>query len=211
MGMAIAASEASASATRAAASKRASTAWLDIAEARPRGRHSRADHDFHRFRLPVRRRGGGRARDRAWRSGRGGLPIEIAVADTIGVAVPTQVTGLSAPAARRDPGAKLARAFPQHAQYGSRQCLRRGRGGRACAGCKLRRYRRLSVRAGSHGQHPHRRSHLHASSHGIRHRRRPAGAARHQPMAATDSRSRRARHARQGRAVPGDSTPMETA
>jgi len=130
-----------------------------------------------------------------------GSPVEISVADTIGVAVPTQVSGLLR---------QLRAALPQmrlRAQYRAGQCLRRDRERRARAGCELRRHRRLPIRAGSHRQHPHRGSDLHASSHGIRDGRRPARAARYQPLAATNSRARCSRHARQGRAVPGNTYP----
>ena len=133
-----------------------------------------------------------------------GEPDEIAVADTIGVAVPTQVTELIGPLRASLPQRETARALPQHAQYRSRQCLRRGRSRRARARRELRRHRRLPVRARRHRQHSHRRSHLHAASHGLRHRRRPAGAARNQPLAAADSRPRRSRHVVKAGSVSGE-------
>ena len=99
------------------------------------------------------------------------------------------------------PRRAIARALPQHPQHRSRQCLCRDRGGRSRAGRELRRNRRLSVRARGDRQYSHRRSHLHAASNGHRHRRRSARAARNQPLAATDARSCRARHGREGRTV----------
>ena len=98
---------------------------------RARGRHPRADHDIDRLRLSVRRRSAGGACVAIAERLAAGEPDEIAVADTIGVAVPTQVTELIGALRRALPQRAIARAFPQHPQHRTRQRLRRGPGRRA--------------------------------------------------------------------------------
>ena len=179
-----------------------------LPQAGARRRHSRPDHDLDGLRLSVRRRGAGGARaSTSPRRVAAGQPDEIAVADTIGVAVPTQVTELIGATARRAAAtSRCARTSTTRATPGSPMPTPRCKP--ACgARCELRWHRRLPVRAGGHRQHSHRRSHLHAASHGRRDRRRSAGTARHQPLAAADARSCRARHAGEGRTVSGQHKP----
>ena len=157
-------------------------------DAGARRRHPRADHDLDRVRLPLRRRSAGRPRARDSRSASPRAsptrsPSPTRSASPCRRRSPSVIGALRACAAARE----AARALPQHAQHRTRQRLRGGRGRRARARRELRRHRRLPVRARGHRQHPDRRPRLHAAAHGRRHRRRSAGAARHQPLAAGSS------------------------
>ena len=120
-----------------------------------------------RSRARCRRRASSRSPD-AWRRPR---PFEIALADTIGVGVPAQVTELVGRVREALPGHPVALPLPQHPQHRARQCLRRGAGGRDHARREPRRHRRLPVCAGGDRQHPDRRPRLHAASLRLRDRR----------------------------------------
>ena len=57
-------------------------------------------------------------------------PYEIALADTIGVGVPAQVTETRGRVREAVPGDAPALPLPQHAQHRARKCLRSRAGGR---------------------------------------------------------------------------------
>ena len=129
-------------------------AWLDIARAAERGRHPRPGDGLGGVRLSVRRR------NRRW-SGSSNVarrvaearPFEIALADTIGVGVPTQVTEIVSARARGRARHSAALPLSQHPQHRLRQCVGRAARRRAHARCQPRRHRRLPVCAGGDGQH----------------------------------------------------------
>ena len=81
-------------------------------------------------------------------------PVEIAIADTIGVAGPAQA---ARPGARRGCGDQAlagARAFSQYAQHRPCQCVGRREAGAATVDASLGRHRRLSVCAVATGNVP---------------------------------------------------------
>ena len=104
-------------------------------------------------------------------------PDELSLADTIGVAVPSDV--IERVGAVRDRyGDRASMPLPQHSQHGDREHRRRAR--RRCAFVRreLGRCRRLSVRARGHRQRRDRRRGLPAGPHGLRHGPRPQRVAR---------------------------------
>ena len=168
VGMAIAASESFSQRNQGLSVDEGIAAWLDIASAarsagiRAQVTISTAFGCPFEGEVPV-----SRVREIAERLA-AGSPDEIAVADTIGVAVPTQVTELIAVLRAALPEHETAGAFPQHAQYRPGQCLCGRAVGCGCAGRQLWRHRWLPVRPRGHRQHSQRGSLLHAGSHGHR-------------------------------------------
>ena len=153
--------------------------------ARPRRAGMRAQVTVSaRVRLPV------RGRDRRWSASSRSRervaearPFEIALADTIGVGVPTQVTELVARVREAVPGIPLRCHFHNTRNTGFANVLRRAAGRRAHVRRQPRRHRRLSVRAGRDRQHRDRRPALPAAPHrasppafrSTRRSRRPSG------------------------------------
>ena len=129
-------------------------------------------------------------------------PFEIALADTIGVGVPAQVTELLSRVREAVPGIPLRCHFPQYPQYRARERLCCGAGGRQDPGCQPRRDRRLPVCTGGHRQHPDGRPGLHAAAVRLRHRDFAGPCHRDGQVAAGAARPAGARHAGQGRRLP---------
>ena len=198
--MAIAASESFSQRNQGCSVDEGIESWLDIAEAGAvppasarRSRSQRPSVVRSKAKCRV-----ARVRDIAERLA-AGEPDEIAVADTIGVAVPTQVTELIGALRASLPRVTSARAFPQHAQHRARQCLRGGRSRRAALDASCGGIGGCPFAPAATGNIPTEDLDLHAASHGCRDRRGSAGAARDQPVAAADARSRRAGHVGEGR------------
>ncbi len=91
--------------------------------------------------------------------------VEVAIADTIGVAVPRDVDRARRGHACRDRRPAAARALPQHPQHRLRQRPGSGRGRGDRAGRQPRRDRRLPVRPARHRQHRDRGPRLRAAPH----------------------------------------------
>jgi hypothetical protein len=130
-----------------------------------------------------------------------GDPVELGIADSIGVAVPDQVTELL--------GAVMARrahtlSFSQYAQHRYRQCPGRLAGGCNIPGCQYRRHRWLSLRASCHGEYSHGRSALHAGPFRCAYRCIPGEDHCHQPVVAGPAWPQHAGDASQGRCLSPD-------
>ena len=153
VGMAIAASESFSQRNQGLSVDEGIAAWLDIASA-ARAAGIRAQITISTaFGCPFEGEvATSRVREIAQRLAAAG-PDEIAVADTIGVAVPTQVTELIATLRDALPDLRCAR-ISTNAQHGPRQCICSCAGRRRCAGRELWRYRWLSVRSRGHGKYP---------------------------------------------------------
>ena len=132
-----------------------------------------------------------------------GDPDEIAIADTIGVAVPTQVTALVGALRASLPRMKLRAHFHNTRNTGLANAYAAIEAGVRSLDASCGGIGGCPFAPAATGNVPTRRSDLYAASNGFRHRRRSAGTARNHPLAATDTRSRRARHGRQSRAVSG--------
>ena len=112
---------------------------------------------------------------------------ELSLSDTTGMANPRQVFEVGSHMTRGLPRGPVGAASPQHARHGAGQ-HRRGHAGRhPDVRRRLRRPRRLSLRAGRLGQRADRRRHPHAARDGDRHRRRPAESHGHGPSRRPDS------------------------
>ena len=139
-----------------------------------------------------------------------GQPDEIAVADTIGVAVPTQVT-------RADRRAALgvadtcgcARISTTPATPASPTPMQPSRAGVAVLDASCGGIGGCPFAPAATGNIPTEDLIYMLHRMGVQHRRRPARAARHQPLAAADARSRRTRHGGQGRTVSSSYEPNQ--
>ena len=133
-------------------------------------------------------------------------PIEIAVADTIGVAVP--VTGHDAGRATARGRARPARSvpLPQHTEYSRRQRVCSGAGRSAHPGCECRWNRGLSVRSERDRKRCHRGLVVHVVACRLSDRPRPRAHDRHRPMAAGPAGQAGAWHGSQGRWIPQENS-----
>ena len=124
-------------------------AWLDIAARARAAGHARAGHGFGGVRLSLRGRGARRARRRAREARRGGA----AVRDRARRHDRCRRAGAGrrgrGTRARGRAGHTAALSFPQYAQHGHRQCVRRR--------CRGRARRSMRVSAGSAAARSHRR------------------------------------------------------
>ncbi len=100
-----------------------------------------------------------------------GGPIEIALADTIGVGVPTQVTELVGRVREAVPGMPLRCHFHNTRNTGIANAYAAVQAGVAVLDCERGWHRRLPVRAGGDRQHPDRGPAVHAAALGHRDRR----------------------------------------
>ncbi len=105
-------------------------------------------------------------------------PVEIALADTIGVGVPSQVTELVARVREAVPGVALRCHFHNTRNTGLANAYAAVQAGVSDAGREPRRHRRLPVRAGGDRQHPDRGPRVHAAPLRVRDGGRPCGSDR---------------------------------
>ena len=126
-------------------------------------------------------------------------PFEIALADTIGVGVPAQVTDLVGRVRDALPGVPLRCHFHNTRNTGLANAFAAVLAGVTHARREPRRHRWLPVRAGGDRQHPDRRPGLHAAPLRLRDGHLACRRDRHRAVAAGAARPARAGHAGQGR------------